>query len=138
MPSIAAETVLCSRASPLCIQADRIDRLRKMVHACRSGNLCTFPATEFPLTNQVARANTGYVTIFAREAVFSPQSSIGRIQANQAMLFGRIAQGATTAQHRMRFVLLNWHVRQRYVVGGTRRSGPADRGIQRAAETIDV
>lgn len=138
MSGIAAETVLCSRASPLYVQADRIGFLREMVHAFRRRNLRTLPATEFSLTDQVARADTGYVTIFARESVFFPQSSIGQIQANQAMLFGCIAQSATTTQYRMRFVLLNWHVRQRYVVGGTRRSGPADRGVQRASETIDV
>ncbi|ARK86211.1 hypothetical protein BOC42_01335 [Burkholderia pseudomallei] len=78
-----------------------------MMHAHRGSDLGTLPATEFSLTDQVARADTGYVTIFAREPVFFPQSSIGRIQANQAMLFGCIAQCPTTAQYRMRFVLLN-------------------------------
>ncbi|CAM2164086.1 hypothetical protein BLAT2472_140073 [Burkholderia latens] len=68
-----------------------------MVHAFRRLNLRTLPTTEFSLTDQVARADTGYVTVFTRESVFFPQSSIGRIQANQTMLVGCVAQSATTA-----------------------------------------
>nr|KGD05677.1 hypothetical protein DO63_1672 [Burkholderia pseudomallei] len=128
---ITAETVSCGRASPFCAQADRIGFLREMVHARRSRNLRTLPATEVSLTDQVARADPGHVAVIARESVFFLQPSIVRIQANQAMLFGCIAQGATTAQHRMRFVLLNRHLRQKYVVVSTKRSGSADRGIQR-------
>ncbi|KGD49036.1 hypothetical protein DP43_2257 [Burkholderia pseudomallei] len=132
---IAAETVSCGRASPLCTQADGIGFLREMVHTCRNRNLCTLPAPEFPLTDQVARADPSYVAVMAREAMFFLQSAIGRIQADQPMSFNCIAQGATMAQYRMRFVLLNGHVRQRFIVGATKRPGPADRGIERLSRS---
>ncbi|KWC42412.1 hypothetical protein WL80_12635 [Burkholderia ubonensis] len=82
-----------------------------MMHASRSSYLRTFPATDLPLTYQVARADAGYVSMVTGEAVFRLQSAIGRIQANQPMLFDCVAQSATATQQRLRFVMLNGHVR---------------------------
>ncbi|ABO54211.1 hypothetical protein Bcep1808_1200 [Burkholderia vietnamiensis G4] len=100
-------------------------------------SICARSAIECPLTNQVARTDTGYVTIFARAGVFS--STLGRSNPDKpahafTLHFARLDRDPALGA--IRLVERVYATKMRCLQ--YKCSGRADRRVQQGSEAIDV